>query len=219
MKNNNIFNILFLVILTFAFIGNSEAQAKSNSESNNLLAKASKKIKEMPAVEIDFSLVMENKAENIKESYIGKAYMKKNLYRLEVMDVINYFDGKAIYSYMPDMEEVTIKNPTENQSELLNPTQLFDIYKRGFTSKLISKKAGIAYIELTPIDDTKTYTKIGIWVDMLKNNVTKVTSFGKEGNNVIITINSIRQPKSIPMDSFFKFDTSCHTNVEVVDER
>jgi len=219
MKNKNILKTLLLVFLTFTLIVHSEAQGQSSSKANELLAKASKKLKSMPAVEINFSLVMENESQNIKESYNGKAYMKKNLYKLEVMDVINYFDGKFIYSYMPDMQEVTIKNPTEVQSEMLNPIQLFDIYKKGFTSKFIRHTTKVDYIELTPTDDTKNFTRIGIWLDAINHSIIRITSFGKEGDNVTITINSIKQPSTIPLDSFFKFDSSCHSNVEVVDER
>lgn len=53
--------------------------------------------------------------------------MKDKMYRIDVMDVVNYFDGE-VYTYMPDQEEVNIKNPEENEDEMLNPSILFDIH-------------------------------------------------------------------------------------------
>ena len=49
--------------------------------------------------------------------------------------------------------------------------------------------------------------------------IQKVTSFGKDGNDVIITINSIKQPASVPADDFFKFDEKKHPGVEIIDMR
>ena len=48
---------------------------------------------------------MENPSENIHEMHEGKAWMKGNLYKLNVMDVENYYDGKNIYTYMPEVNE------------------------------------------------------------------------------------------------------------------
>ena len=47
----------------------------------------------------------------------GKAWMKGNLYKLNVMDVESYYDGKNIYTYMPEVQEVNIKNPNEEKKK------------------------------------------------------------------------------------------------------
>ena len=83
------------------------------NEAKTILDKSAAKIKALPAVEIQFTLTMENKAENINEEHEGKAWMKGNLYKLNVMDVENYYDGTNIYTYMPEVQEVNIKNPSD----------------------------------------------------------------------------------------------------------
>lgn len=189
------------------------------NEAKTILDKSAAKIKALPAVEIEFTLTMENKAENINEEHEGKAWMKGNLYKLNVMDVENYYDGTNIYTYMPEVQEVNIKNPSDEEEDMLNPTKIFDIHNTGFKQQLISTTNGIAYIELYPIDLEKNFAKIGIRVKTADSSIQEVTSFGKDGNNLIITINSIKQPSPIPADSFFKFDTAKHADVEVVDMR
>lgn len=89
--------------------------AQTDTNAKNILDKTIEKIKSYPAVEIVFDMAMENKAENIHESYEGKAYIKEKMYKIEIMDQINYFDGETIYTYMPDAEEVTVKLPDEDQ--------------------------------------------------------------------------------------------------------
>lgn len=206
------FSTLLLLVLTFTVFAQNDPKAKE------ILDKAATKFKAYPAAEIDFTMAMENKAENINEIHQGKAWMKGNLYKLNLMDVENYYDGKNIYTYMPEVQEVNIKNPSDEEEGFLNPTTLFDIHNQGFSQKLISNNNGVAYIELTP-QEKKNFEKIGVWVNPSNSSIQKVTSFGKDGNNVVITINNIKQLNPVPANEYFKFDTAKHPDVEVVDMR
>ncbi|MDR0765876.1 MAG: outer membrane lipoprotein carrier protein LolA [Odoribacteraceae bacterium] len=198
--------------------GNAPVGAQTASRAGTLLDNVVNKIKSYPAVEVIFTLTMENKAENVRESYPGKAYMKGNMYRVEVMDAINYFDGEAIYTYMPEVEEVTIKDPGEEQEELLDPTILFDIHNREFTRELLEEKGGKARVALTPKKPGQIRT-IDVWIDTATNAVERVTSFGNDGNDVSVLITSLKPPGQTPNDAFFRFDAKAHPGVEVIDLR
>ena len=193
--------------------------AQNTPKAKEILDKAAAKFKAYPAAEINFTLTMENPDEGINETHQGKAWMKGNLYKLNLMDVENYYDGKNIYTYMPEVEEVNIKNPNEEEEELLNPTTLFDIHNQGFEQKLVNISGNIAYIELFPTNTDRNFTKIGIWVNPATSSIQKVTSFGKDGNNVTIMLKNIKQLSPAPADTFFKFETTKHPNVEVIDLR
>ena len=195
-------------ILTFMVLAlcGSLALAQTDAKAKAILDKTVEHIKSYPAVEIVFDLSMINKAEDINETHHGKAYMKDKMYRIDVMDVVNYFDGEVIYTYMPDQEEVNIKNPEENEDEMLNPSILFDIHNQKFTQKLVEDKDGKAY-------------KIGVWIDTKTNMVEKVTSFGKDGNDVVITIKSLKKPEKELDVTFFRFDKDAHPEVDVIDLR
>lgn len=203
---------LLLIVFTFSAFAQNDPKAKE------ILDKAAAKFKAYPAAEVDFTLAMENKAENIKETHEGKAWMKGNLYKLNLMDVENYYDGKVIYTYMPEVEEVNIKNPSDEEEGFLNPASLFDIHNQGFNQKLLSTSNGIAYIELYP-KEKKNVEKIGVWIKTSASSIEKVISFGKDGNNVIISVNNIKSLVPVPADSFFKFDTAKHPKVEIIDMR
>lgn len=165
------FMTLLFMLLAYAVFAQNAPKAKE------ILDKAAAKFKAYPAAEIDFTLTMENPSENIHEMHEGKAWMKGNLYKLNVMDVENYYDGKNIYTYMPEVQEVNIKNPNEEEEEMLNPTTLFDIHNQGFDQKLVSTGNDITYIELFPTDKSRNFTKIGIWVNPATSSIQKVTSF------------------------------------------
>ena len=82
------FMTLLFVLLAYAVFAQNDPKAKE------ILDKAAAKFKAYPAAEIDFTLTMENPSENIHEMHEGKAWMKGNLYKLNVMDVENYYDGR-----------------------------------------------------------------------------------------------------------------------------
>ena len=123
---------LLFVLLAYAVFAQNDPKAKE------ILDKAAAKFKAYPAAEIDFTLTMENPSENIHEMHEGKAWMKGNLYKLNVMDVENYYDGKNIYTYMPEVQEVNIKNPNEEEEEMLNPTTLSISTTKDSTRSLVS---------------------------------------------------------------------------------
>ncbi|MDR2414126.1 MAG: outer membrane lipoprotein carrier protein LolA [Odoribacteraceae bacterium] len=193
--------------------------AQTGERAGTILDNAVNKIKSYPAVEVIFTLTMENKAESVRESYPGKAYMKGNMYRVEMMDVVNYFDGQVIYTYMPEVEEVNIKNPEEEQEEFLDPTILLDIHNQKFTRALVEEKGGKARVELTPRTPHKQIKTIGVWINTATNTVEQVTSFGKDGNDIIIAITSLKAPGETPDDAFFRFNAGDHPGVEVIDLR
>lgn len=208
--------ILALMILA---LSGSLALGQVDEKAKNILDKTVENIKSYPAVEVVFDLSMQNKEENINETHHGKAFMKDKMYRIDVMDVINYFDGEVIYTYMPEQEEVNVKSPDANEEEMLNPSILFDIHNQKFTQKFVEEKNGIAYIELTPKTAHKQISKIGVWINTKSNMVEKVTSFGKDGNDVIIAIKSLKKPEKELDVTFFRFDKEAHPEVEVIDLR
>ena len=74
-------------------------------------------------------------------------------------------------------------------------------------------------VVLTPKEEHPQMAKIGVWIEVAKNRVQRVRSFGKDGNDVVITIQSLQAPAQELTDDFFRFDTEAHPDVEVVDLR
>ncbi|MDR1273462.1 MAG: outer membrane lipoprotein carrier protein LolA, partial [Odoribacteraceae bacterium] len=60
---------------------------------------------------------------------------------------------------------------------------------------------------------------IGVWINTTDSAVEKVTSFGKDDNDIIITIKSLKAPSNALDKPFFRFDAKAHPEVEVIDLR
>ena len=209
--------VLMFAVAMFGIVGGLCAQ--SDPAAKAVLDKSAEKFKAYSSAEVKFSMTMENKAEGINDSYEGVAYMMGNMYRVELMGVINFFDGENIYSYNPDIAEVTVKNPNDNEEELLQPNELFNIHNKGFVQKSAGTEGGNVKIDLIPEDDTKSFAKLTVWVSSSTNMISKVVAYGKDGNDVIVKISSFKKPASPLNESIFKYSAEAYPDAELVDLR
>lgn len=208
--------IFFFIALFLGMLGNALAQKDPNAKV--ILDKVSTTTKAYKTIDIGFTFELKNDEEGLEDLYEGKVQVKDLMYKLTMMGAETYFDGKTIYTYMVDAEEVNIDNPSESMDEMLNPSTLFTIYEDGFDYKLIGTKAGIATIELLPTDDSKNYKKVILAINVAKSQLTKAQLFSTDGNTYVITIKSFATNKEYE-DSYFAFDKNKHPNVYVNDMR
>ena len=185
---------------------------------NNVLDKAAAKYKKFNSLEISFTLSMINEQENIKDSQDGKAWMKGNKYKLNIMGAENYFDGKDIFTYLAEAEELTIKKPNAQEEDLLNPTKLFNIHKKGFNLKILENINNIVLVELTPKKENN-FKNIKIWIDANSLIIKKVVAYGQDNNDIEVLISHIKEVNPSLADDFFVFDTKKYPGTTVIDMR
>ncbi len=219
---------LFIITLISLNLSAQENKAKT------ILDKVSAINKKHTSIQADFTFNMDNPEEDVHESSIGNIILKDNKYRLFIMDVYTYFDGKTMYQHLVEEEEVNIKEPDEDDEEGgLNPTQIFSIYENGFkysyveqqtvtitsTAKMTSTTTeSFHVIDLLPLDTEKPFSKVQLYIDTKTLGIKKLISFGKDGNNITIKINNFKANNPFK-DSDFVFDEAANPNVEVVDMR
>jgi len=167
---------------------------------------------------------MNNKAENIKEKSNGTIVLKNKKYKLSIpqMGLQVFSDGKTIWTYMLNANEVSISNMDESTDDLMAPERIFTIYERGFNYKFVGEgaDAGIPVynIELTPQKPTGDIQTIKLMIDKEKMVIHGAHMTGKDGNMYNVIINEYKTD-GVYKDTDFVFDTTKHKDVEVVDMR
>jgi len=209
-------SLLFITLLSL----NVSAQ---ENKAKTILDKVSAINKEHSSVKAEFTFNMDNAEEDVHESSDGNIILKGNKYRLYLMDVYTYFDGKTIYQHLVDAEEVNIKEPDEEDEEDgLNPTQIFSLYENGFKFGYVEEQktpAGTFHvIDLFPLDEEKPFSRIRLHIDTKSLEMKSLVSIGKDGNNITIKIKKF-EPNVEFKDSDFVFDQVANPDVEVVDMR
>lgn len=205
-----------ILLLTIAILSQG-AFAQYDPEAKAVLDAMSAKYKKVTAFSASFSQKIENPSAGIDETLEGSITVKGGKYKLEILDSEIYNNGKEVWVYSPELEEVTVTtyDPTEEE---ITPGNVYDLYKKGFKYALISKmENGDRVIELDPESREKSYHKIRMIINA-KDEVKNFTVFEKTGNKYLYTVSNFK-PLSSLSDAFFTFDTSKYPDVEIVDFR
>jgi len=212
--------LLMTIFSMVAWVGYAQQDAKAKE----ILEKVTKTTQSLASLDAKFTFEMNNKAQNIKDKSQGSIILKNKKYKLDIpqMGLKVTCDGKTIWSYMVNSNEVTISNLDEVTDELMDPSKIFTIYERGFNYKFLNEgvDAGVPVynIELIPQKPSGDIQKIKLMIDKQKMLIHGAVMNGKEGNTVVIAVNQYKTD-GVYNDADFVFDPKKYKGIEVVDMR
>jgi outer membrane lipoprotein-sorting protein len=217
--------ILFTGFFTFcvlAVFSQNNKLGTNDPDAKAILDKVSSKFKTYKTVTAKFTLSITNASDKVEGTKTGVVYMKGPKYRVNISGQEIYSDGDNIWTYDKSANEVQLTK-FDPSSNTITPQKMFtNFYDKDFLYKLNGeKKLGnktVQEIELTPVDKTKTFFKVLVYVDKASKNIVSSKVFEKNGNHYIYTITSMDTNTSLS-DSLFAFDIKKHPNAEVVDLR
>jgi outer membrane lipoprotein carrier protein len=215
------FSSTILVLFSFlSVVAQPKGMGKSDPEAKKVLDAVSAKFKTYKTVTAKFSLKIENGAGKNLGVKTGTVYMKGIKYRISVTGQEIFSDGSNVWTFDKASNEVTITklDPSANS---LTPQKLFtNFYEKDFLYKLNGPvKVGaktLKEVELTPIDKTKPFHKVLLYVD--NNAISSTKIFEKTGNRYTYSTTALT-PNAAVSDATFIFDAKKYPGVEVVDLR
>ena len=165
-----------------------------------LLDEVSAKTKSFKTIRADFSYTMENKQAKIKEEKTGTLTLSGDKYRLKASGQEVICDGKLIWTYMKESNEVQI-NDLDSKDDALTPSKLLSSYNANYKSRILkdrpSKDADEETIELIP-NVIKNFTKAILVVDKAKKQVRTFMLFDKSGNTFTYKITKYQTDIPVP---------------------
>lgn len=213
--------LLITTVFTAAF-AQPKGMGSNDPEAKKILDAVSAKFKTFKAVQAKFSLSIENGSGKVLGNKSGSLYMKGSKYRISITGQEIFCDGSNVSTYDKSANEVTITkiDPTVNT---ITPQKLFtNFYDKDFLYKLNGDKTikgkTVQEIELTPVDKTKTFFKVLLYVDKATNTITGAKLFEKAGNRYTYTVSNLNGNANIT-DAQFVFDAKKYPGTEVVDLR
>lgn len=212
-------NLIGLFIILF-FLNQTYAQVV-DKKANDILNKLSAKMKTYINYKIEFVYTLENKTEKIKQSKNGTAIIKGDKYSLNVSGQRIISDGKTVWTYIPDAEEVQINNVNTNDDNALNPSKLLSTYSKNYKAKLVKElnQSGIMtqIVDLVPIKG-KAYFKVRLSIDKNKMQIISTEIYNKNGSTFMYKVSRFLTNLKIG-DSEFTFKASDFPGVEINDMR
>ena len=204
MKKLVTLSVIALFLVAFTTVENNPPKEKNAGKA--LLDKVVSKAKSYKNMVIDFKYAINNIAEKINQENTGKVMLQGNKYHLSFMGVTKLFDGKKIYTIVPEDEEITVSNHDENDANAMSPNKIFTFFKKGFKFAMDIKQpmAGktIQYVKLTPSSVTDKRKEILIGIDTKTNHIYNLIEVGKNGTRTTLTVSSFKFNQTLAKNQF-----------------
>ena len=218
-----IVTFLISALITVAAAGQTQSLGKSDPAAKKILDAVSAKFKTYKAVQATFTFKSEDGKGKVLGVKKGTLYTKGNKYRVTITGGQDIFcDGVTVSTYDKTANEVTISK-FEASANSITPQKLFtNFYDKDFLYKLNGEKkeAGktLQEIELTPVDKSKSFFKVLVWVDKATQTIYSTRVMEKSGNKYTYTVGTLNGNANIT-DAQFVFNKAKYPGVEVVDLR
>jgi len=195
---------LFFTIIIISSMGSAQNSDKAKA----LLDEVYNKVKSYDNIVVDFKYVLNNQEADINQETRGEVTMKGDKYVANFFGAKQLFDGTKVYTIVPENEEVTIENKSEDPNAF-SPSELLTFYKQGHTyawdieQNVQGRK--IQYVKLTPIDTESEIESQLLGIDAETKHIQKLIMTGKNGTKTTITVNSFKTNQPISQ-TLFTFD-------------
>lgn len=202
--------IIVSIFSLFLMISSLKAQ-----NTKSLLSKVSNKVKSYENIQIDFKYSLENTRENVKQDTKANITLKGDNYVLNMLGVTRIFDGKTIYTIVPEDEEVTISDYSKEEDKSISVSEMLTFYEKGYNYKMDIQQnirgRKIQFIKLNPIDSNTEIKNILLGIDMQTKHIYKLIQVDSSGTSYTITVNSFKTNQPISQNLFI-FDEEKYTN-------
>ena len=200
-----------IVWICFVFLVSFPLQGQSPEVAKKLLDNVSETIASFENLSFDFSYVLENRQENIRQETTGSATIKGDQYKISFLGNEQLFDGEKTYTIIPENEEITISSPDDDSGFGINPTELLVFYKTGYAYqwdiKQNVKGRPIQFIKLIPNEENREVKYLLLGIDMRTKIIYRLIEIGNSETRTTLTLKNLRT--NIPLNSdFFTFDDS-----------
>jgi outer membrane lipoprotein-sorting protein len=200
-----------IVWICFVFLVSFPLQGQSPEVAKKLLDDVSETIASFENLSFDFSYVLENRQENIRQETTGSATIKGDQYKISFLGNEQLFDGEKTYTIIPENEEITISSPDDDSGFGINPTELLVFYKTGYAYqwdiKQNVKGRPIQFIKLIPNEENREVKYLLLGIDMRTKVIYRLIEIGNSETRTTLSLKNLRT--NIPLNSdFFTFDDS-----------
>ena len=201
--------IVFLLILM------NKVYSQSSEDAKTLLDDVSTNISSFKNIYFDFTYSLNNKEEQIKQETNGNVTVSGDNYKLNYLGLVQIFDGKNIYTIIPENEEITISKADSENDIGINPSKLLTFYKSGYNYFMDIKQKHldkfIQFIKLVPDDKNSDLNYLLLGIDINTKNIFRLIEIGKNETITTLTINN-QKTNIILEKSFFSINFDDYPN-------
>ncbi|MCH8534934.1 MAG: outer membrane lipoprotein carrier protein LolA [Flavobacteriaceae bacterium] len=209
-----LFNPLFLAILFLVLT--VQLQAQNDQKANEMVGSILEKVKSYENISIEFTYVLENLKENIKQETRGEVTIQNDKYVLNLMGTTRIFDGKKIYTIIPEDEEVIISNYDDQDENEITPSKMLTFFEEGYSYEMdiVQNYKGrkIQFLKLIPNEGTNDEIKeILLGVDQQTLHLHTLIQIQDNGTRTQIQVKSFKRNQPLSQ-KHFEFNEDKYSN-------
>lgn len=213
-----------ITVLATLMVGlNFMVNAQKDPKAEKVLTSVSEKYQSLDGLTATFEYTYASVQNGEDQTKTGEVAVKGDKYKLILDNQEIYNNGKTVWTYIKsnNFKEVTI-NTVEKDMEELTPSNVYNIYKKGYNYQLIGEKnlggKVIQEIELTAEKPKSQFQKIKLFVDKARKDLVGWEIQDDTGGTFNYRFKELNTQVSLP-DDYFEFETQKHPDVEVIDLR
>jgi len=214
MFKKSFFSVFFLSI-----IGLLMAQT-NNPSAVSILEKTAQKFTSLSAFSLDFTMKIEENGKTLL-SFKGTAFGKKEKYFISFDEQIIANDGKMMWNYQKNSNEVMIFDAKDDDFVVFHPNQLLSNWDKEYSVKFIREeelqKKQVSVLDLTPKKKSQFY-KIRLFIDKGNSYIQQIMMYEIDGPTTTYFISKFT-PNAAVTDAKFTFNKNNYPNVQVIDMR
>ncbi len=196
-----------LLILAIVLSGNA-LRAQTPEKAKALLDEVYNKVKSYDNIFVDFKFDLKNTEAGINQETRGDVTLAGEKYVFNYLGSKQLYDGNKVYTIVPENEEVTIEDQSEDENAM-TPSKMLTFYKEGHNYEwdILQDVQGrkIQYVKLTPIDSNTEIKSRLLGIDMGTKHIYRLIETGKNGTKTTITVNSFKTDQPLS-STLFTFD-------------
>lgn len=197
-----------IVMLVVLMMSTLVANAADNA--TTILDKTADAYKKAGDVKIGFQIDINNQATT------GIIKLSGQKFCCTTSGNVAWFDGKTMWNYVHDNEEVNVTTPSEKDIARMNPYSFLTMYKSGY-SNTVKKTTSTEYHILMTGKKGSGYSSIEVHLNKSTYQPTYVKMVNAK-HTVVITVNSFLKNQKFPATDF-SFNKREFPGAEVVDLR
>ncbi|MCF6170309.1 MAG: outer membrane lipoprotein carrier protein LolA [Bacteroidales bacterium] len=208
------------ILVVLVMITGGMLFGQSAKKAEQLLEEVVNKTASYKNMRVEISYTMVNKEMDINEKRGGLIFISGDNYRIEMEGQIIISNGKTVWTYLVDSEEVLVSD-LESNDENISPTKILTTYNSDYKARFDTdnkyKNADLKAINLRP-NDGKQFEKMSLLVNQKNKSLESFSIYDKNGNVFTYHILKLTPNLDLP-ENTFTFNPEDYPDVEVVDMR
>lgn len=206
--------ILLIGLFLFSLL---TAQAQNDAKATAILNKVSKLYKSYSGIKSTFTITTTS-AQGKSTNSSGTVWIKGTKYKLDYAGQEIYCNGKYIWTFNKEDNEVTKEN-YKVKDNAITPNEIFTIYNRDFKNAYEGPtvRDGKNYEVIKMVSKKKVnYSYINLEIDKSTSKIQRMTQRYKNGTEIIYSIGQFTANTTLA-DNFFDWNAASHPGVSEVD--